>query len=69
MNEIRENFYNLGEMCESLRIKKSTMMSRIYTGTDHPPYTKLFGEYLFPKEHVLVWVKKKRLVYEVKSAR
>jgi hypothetical protein len=63
---LKDDFYSLDEMAAILRLKTSTLKSRIYTGTEHPPYKKISTDYLFPKVEFREWVLLRPSIREVR---
>lgn len=52
----REEFYTEQEMAELLGYKLSTMKKNRCMGTNHPPFMKLGGRIVYPKEDYRKWV-------------
>jgi hypothetical protein len=67
--EFWDEFYTEDQVCSLLRIKPSTLKSRISTGTEHPPYQELRrGVRVYPKNLFLKWVKERKVMFDVKAA-
>jgi len=64
---LKEDFFSLDEMAKTLRLKPATLKRRIGAGTEHPPYTKIEGEILFPRDMFRDWARKRPIIWEVRS--
>lgn len=64
---LKEEFFSLEEMARVLRLKPQTLKRRIGSGTEHPPYTKIEGEYLFPRDLFRDWALKRPIIWEVRN--
>lgn len=57
------------EVAKILKIKANTLVQRIYSGTEHPPFIEIArGERIYPKALFRAWVAGKKVIWEVKSA-
>jgi hypothetical protein len=65
---LKDDFYSFDEVAAILGLRPTTLKQRIYNGTDHPPYTKLNREYIFPADEFRLWVKSKPIFHEVRGA-
>jgi predicted DNA-binding transcriptional regulator AlpA len=63
---LKEEFFSFEEVATMLGLKPSTLKQRIYNGTDHPPYKKVIGQYVFPTEDFRRWVQSRPLIHEVR---
>lgn len=64
---LKDDFFSLDEMAKVLRLKPETLKRRIGAGTEHPPYSKIEGEYFFPRNLFRDWARKRPIVWEVRS--
>lgn len=63
---ISEKFLTEDEVCSILKIKKSTLNHRRYTGTEHPPYHEIGRNRLYPKDMFIEWINKRPVISEVR---
>lgn len=65
---LKDDFFTEDEIAEVEGIKLTTLRTRIYTGTNHPPCTKIGKDYFFPKQETREWYRAKPVRHEVRSA-
>lgn len=63
---LKDDFYSFEDVAKHLGLRPSTLKQRIYNGTDHPPYMKVMGQYVFPTEEFRMWIKAKPVIREVR---
>jgi hypothetical protein len=66
---LKEDFYSFGDMAKILKVSPSTLKQRIYNGSDHPPYKKIFNEYVFPTDEFRHWAISKPVLHEARGGK
>jgi predicted site-specific integrase-resolvase len=67
-NLIASEYFSEEEICSILKISRATLRSRIYSGTEHPPYVELGRVRYFPRRMFLDWAAKRRVIWAVHDA-